>query len=231
MRWVNETLPPRARARWLLMTMRLSNSSLTGTVRTLVAVGTVEADVHVLGGAHRRAAQRGQLSARRWPRRGSGRAFSLGTGRVAVFAVGLAPGLGRRLGLRLRRRLAVGLAVGLGLGLGLRLGRRASAAALRRGVLGVGRFASRLPSALWLVASARPWRAVRARRCPARRGLEELPPGPVDAVGVLLVTLVHLVHEPLVGAEVAIGSAGCGLVVLDRLGHVLRSPLPLRLLG
>src|SRR5919107_4550908 len=41
MRWVNETLPPRARARWLLMTIRLSQSSLTGTDRTLVAVGTV----------------------------------------------------------------------------------------------------------------------------------------------------------------------------------------------
>ena len=41
MRWVNDTLPPRARARWLLITMRLSMSSLTGTERTLVAVGTV----------------------------------------------------------------------------------------------------------------------------------------------------------------------------------------------
>src|SRR3712207_4236201 len=41
MRWVNDTLPPRARARWLLMTIRLSHSSLTGTDRTLVAVGTL----------------------------------------------------------------------------------------------------------------------------------------------------------------------------------------------
>src|SRR5215472_1062189 len=41
MRWVNETLPPRSRLRWLLMTMRLSMSSLAGTARTLVAVGTV----------------------------------------------------------------------------------------------------------------------------------------------------------------------------------------------
>src|SRR5919107_724282 len=39
MRWVKETLPPRARAKWLLMTMRLSHSSLTGTDRMLVAVG------------------------------------------------------------------------------------------------------------------------------------------------------------------------------------------------
>src|SRR6185369_7990641 len=40
MRWVKLTLPPRPRARWLLMTMRLSASSLAGTARTLVAVGT-----------------------------------------------------------------------------------------------------------------------------------------------------------------------------------------------
>src|SRR6478736_6665568 len=40
MRWVNDTLPPRARARWLLMTVRLSMSSLAGTARTEVAVGT-----------------------------------------------------------------------------------------------------------------------------------------------------------------------------------------------
>src|SRR3954453_2101696 len=40
-RCVKETLPPRERARWLLMTTRLSASSLAGTARTLVAVGTV----------------------------------------------------------------------------------------------------------------------------------------------------------------------------------------------
>ena len=39
-RWVNETLPPRPRRRWLLITMRLSISSLAGMSRTLVAVGT-----------------------------------------------------------------------------------------------------------------------------------------------------------------------------------------------
>ena len=39
-RCVNDTLPPRARARWLLITIRLSQRSLTGTERTLVAVGT-----------------------------------------------------------------------------------------------------------------------------------------------------------------------------------------------
>src|SRR4051812_47044478 len=41
MRWVNDTLPPRPRRRWLLMTTRLSISSLAGMTRTLVAVGTV----------------------------------------------------------------------------------------------------------------------------------------------------------------------------------------------
>ena len=40
MRWVNETLPPRLRRRWLLITMRLSMSALAGTARRLVAVGT-----------------------------------------------------------------------------------------------------------------------------------------------------------------------------------------------
>src|SRR5579859_6408846 len=41
MRWVNETFPPRPRARWLLITMRLSASNLAGMDRTLVAVGTL----------------------------------------------------------------------------------------------------------------------------------------------------------------------------------------------
>ena len=40
MTWVKQTLPPRLRARWLLMTTRLSMSSLAGMARTLVAVGT-----------------------------------------------------------------------------------------------------------------------------------------------------------------------------------------------
>src|SRR6478736_9948816 len=40
MRWVKLTFPPRPRARWLLMTMRLSTISLAGTARTEVAVGT-----------------------------------------------------------------------------------------------------------------------------------------------------------------------------------------------
>src|SRR3954469_19905111 len=39
-RCVKEILPPRVRLRWLLMTIRLSISSLAGMARTLVAVGT-----------------------------------------------------------------------------------------------------------------------------------------------------------------------------------------------
>jgi hypothetical protein len=41
MRCVKLILPPRVRAMWLLMTMRLSIISFAGIVRTLVAVGTV----------------------------------------------------------------------------------------------------------------------------------------------------------------------------------------------
>src|SRR5690348_11274342 len=40
MRWVNESFPPRVRVRWLLAILRLTSSSLAGTGRTLVAVGT-----------------------------------------------------------------------------------------------------------------------------------------------------------------------------------------------
>ncbi len=42
--WVKDTLPPRVRRKWLLMTMRLSIINFAGIVRTLVAVGT-EIDV------------------------------------------------------------------------------------------------------------------------------------------------------------------------------------------
>ena len=38
--WVNETLPPRARFKWLLMTVRLSIINFAGIARTEVAVGT-----------------------------------------------------------------------------------------------------------------------------------------------------------------------------------------------
>src|SRR6478735_5395360 len=44
MMWVKLTLPPRERARWLLMTTRVSSSSLAVRARTLVAVGTCRLD-------------------------------------------------------------------------------------------------------------------------------------------------------------------------------------------
>ena len=40
MRCVNEIFPPRERARWLLMTIRLSIITFAGTARTDVATGT-----------------------------------------------------------------------------------------------------------------------------------------------------------------------------------------------
>ena len=67
MRCVNETLPPRARARWLLRIWRLISSSLAGTVRTDVAVGTSRLASMLLDDARRRAAQRLGASRRRAP--------------------------------------------------------------------------------------------------------------------------------------------------------------------
>src|SRR6478735_34696 len=61
MMWVKLTLPPRERARWLLMTTRLSMSSLAGTARTLVAVGTVR-DVSMLATTREEAPRRGMTS-------------------------------------------------------------------------------------------------------------------------------------------------------------------------
>src|SRR5688500_3430612 len=48
MMWVKDTFPPRERFRWLLMTTRLSMSSLAGMARTLVAVGTCSDDSMLL---------------------------------------------------------------------------------------------------------------------------------------------------------------------------------------
>src|SRR5690348_5170298 len=94
MRWVNDTLPPRARARWLLITMRLSIRSLTGTERTLVAVGTLRLAYMfwtVRAGAPRRTLSSGSSLA---SGAGSG-AGSFGTGAVpAEEAAARAFGLG-----------------------------------------------------------------------------------------------------------------------------------------
>ena len=109
-RWVKETLPPRARLRWLLMTMRLSISSLTGTCRTLVAVGTwrlVSMFCAVRAGAPRRICRSASRAGR-----GSRLGLALG-GWFTVPPVG-APVSGRRL-------LRCGLSLRYG---GLRSGRR-----------------------------------------------------------------------------------------------------------
>src|SRR3954452_23096521 len=85
MRWVNETLPPRARERWLLMTIRLSQRSLTGTERTEVAVGTDSESsmfATVRAGAPRRTVYVGWSAAAD----GAGSFFSLGTGRLVPLA-------------------------------------------------------------------------------------------------------------------------------------------------
>src|ERR1700741_1864358 len=88
MRWVKETLPPRPRARWLLITMRLSMSSLAGTERTLVAVGTVRLAV-MLTAVRADAPRGGAVLA---AAAGAGAAGL--TGRVAGGAGGTAAGAG-----------------------------------------------------------------------------------------------------------------------------------------
>src|SRR5919112_370511 len=94
MMWVKETFPPRARDRWLLMTMRLSHSSFTGTERTEVAVGTDRESsmfATVRAGAPRRTVYVGWSTSAV----GSGAFFSLGTGVVVPFAGSAAAESGR----------------------------------------------------------------------------------------------------------------------------------------
>src|SRR3954462_6897287 len=105
MMWVNDTLPPRARARWLLMTVRLSHNSLTGTDRTEVAVGTVsDASMFctVRAGAPRRIVYVGSSLASACSVGGC----SLGTGWLVPLAGSAAFDSGR------------GLATGAGVGVG-----------------------------------------------------------------------------------------------------------------
>src|ERR1700760_3364033 len=91
MRWVNDTLPPRPRRRWLLMTILLSTSSLAGIARTLVAVGTARLAVMLL--TVRAAAPRSLLTSVPWGGfGGEGRAG--GGGGVGVAGLG-AGGAGR----------------------------------------------------------------------------------------------------------------------------------------
>src|ERR687885_2326698 len=88
-RWVNETLPPRARARWLLMTIRLSASSLAGTARTLVAVGTVSEAFMFLTtlAAAPRSGTRFGPSPAGWPALAAAAGFAAGAGLAAGAAL------------------------------------------------------------------------------------------------------------------------------------------------
>src|SRR3954468_2424417 len=115
-RCVKETLPPRARARWLLMTMRLSASSFAGTARTLVAVGTVSETFMFLT----------TLAAA--PRRGD--CVPAATGGAAVLA-GLSAGLAAG-------AFAVGAFAAGALGAGALGAGALGAGALGAGVLGAG---------------------------------------------------------------------------------------------
>ena len=135
--WVKDTLPPRARARWLLMTIRLSQSSFTGTLRTEVAVGTSsEASMFctVRAGAPRRtvnvgsslasagrcgvgslatglvvpAGGLGGRHAGRGRATGAGGAETAGAGAAGAGAAGAGAAAGRGAGPGRRRRRAVG---------------------------------------------------------------------------------------------------------------------------
>src|ERR1700685_3760481 len=98
MRWVNDTLPPRPLPRWLLITIRLSTSSLAGMARTLVAVGTVR--LAVMFAAVRAAAPRSRTSIACCASGGGGAGLA-GAGRVDETGAGVplagaagAPGAG-----------------------------------------------------------------------------------------------------------------------------------------
>ena len=169
------------------MTMRLSDSSLAGTARTDVAVGTdSELSMFVttraaapLSGRGRAGRRRRGVGAARRPRgRGSvpRRPSAAGGAAGAAFA--------RRRRVRQRRRSAAA--------------RRALAAAAAAGA-GAG--------AAGRGTVAPPPARVRGAGAAGRAVVgavvgQELAPGLRDAVGVLQVLLVDLVHQPLVGPEV-----------------------------
>src|SRR5437764_8635619 len=95
---VNDTLPPRRRRRWLLMTTRLSMSSLAGIARTLVATGT--ARLASMLATTRAAAPFNGLVATSAPEpAGFGAGSGAAVGLVAAGAVwAVAAGFGARLG-------------------------------------------------------------------------------------------------------------------------------------
>src|SRR5215207_9114131 len=121
MRCVNDTLPPRARARWLLITIRLSNSSLTGTDRTLVAVGTARL-ASMLATVRAAAPRRMTLSTSPGPALGAVGAGALAAGAGAAAGAGSAGAGGVSAG-------ATGVAVSPGAGSGAGSGAGAAGSA------------------------------------------------------------------------------------------------------
>jgi ATP-binding cassette subfamily B (MDR/TAP) protein 1 len=121
----------------------------------------------------------------------------------------------------LTRRLGTGW---LGTG---RLGTgRLGTGRLGTGRLGTGRPGGRLGAArlasCWLVGgSGRLCHPGRAKACRGYVGLvvgEEVPPGLVNRLRVGQVTLVELVHEPLVRAEISVGVRLVGLLPIRGIG-------------
>ncbi|CAM5660308.1 hypothetical protein STENM327S_05045 [Streptomyces tendae] len=181
---MKEIFPPRARLRWLLMTMRLSNSSFTGTARTDVAVGSSSEAFMFFATA--------AAGPRRVTSSGPSGAAPASLAGAAALRLRLGGGLGRR-----------------GRGGGLR-GR--SGGGGRGGLRGSGRRRLRLGrgGSLRLRGGGGRWRAAGVRghrggrRLRRRSGLvvgEEVPPGSVHGVRVLEVLLIDLVDEPLIGTE------------------------------
>ena len=129
MRWVKLTLPWPLRARYPLITLRLTSSRRAGTLRKLVAVGTVEAAFHV--GGDRRAGtadRRARLVSRNVRRRGCGAGDVAGGGASAATAgpAGGVASTGAAGGGVGRLRLVVDGSVGCGCDVGGdRLGHRA----------------------------------------------------------------------------------------------------------
>ena len=180
MRWVKLTLPPRPRARWLLITMRLSDEQL---------------------GRHGPHAGRGRHGSARRPCSG----HDLGgdaADRRGVRAWPELPRPARRRARGLRRRLAA-LAGGGCVGGSARRARLVRCSRLARCSRSEQHSWRRRPAAGWYRLT--PWWPRRAAELCHRRGLiadEEIVPGRVHAGGVGEVVLVHVVDDPLVRAEV-----------------------------
>src|SRR4051812_304379 len=112
MRWVKLTLPPRPRRRWLLMMMRLSMSSLAGTARTLVAVGS-SSDCSMLATMRAAMPLSGLVSA---PAAGAGPVAGLAAAGLAAAGAGACVGAGTALGVGVGAALAVGVGAALAVG-------------------------------------------------------------------------------------------------------------------